>query len=51
MPSRSDFHAFLHRICEGTEQIRKKKERKNGGRFRLKPGAKYEKQIEKAACK
>lgn len=23
MPLRSNFHAFLRRICEGTEQIRK----------------------------
>ena len=28
MPLRSNFHAFLHRICEGTEQILLSKENK-----------------------
>ena len=30
MPLQSNSHAFLHRICEGTEQIRKKYEVREG---------------------
>ena len=34
MPLRSNFHAFLHRICEGTEQIQKNYENEVGLQLR-----------------